>query len=66
MAGEVAAINRRYVLREKGLERFCVVPVEEVAVKLAQLRHRGKRQFLTLDKLERTDVSKIVRGDSGE
>ena len=43
-----------------------VVPVEKVAAKPAELAERDKREFLPLEKLQRTNVTQIMRRDSRE
>src|SRR5882724_2635585 len=60
MAGQVPAVNGRYVLRLKRLESLRVVPVEKVAVKFSQFCQTRESQFLPFDKFQRGDVAQVI------
>src|SRR5690242_21853426 len=66
MTRKVAAVDSRDVLRQKRFESFRVVPVEQVTVQATEFRDRCKREFLTFDNFERTDVAEITSGASDE
>src|SRR5258708_3492513 len=66
MAGQVPAINSRYVLRLKRLQSLRVVPVEKMVVKLSQLRQTRESQFLPFDKFQRSDVAQVICRDGSE
>src|SRR6185503_14009845 len=66
MTGQIAAVDTRDIRRLQWLKTFGVVPVKKVTAKLAQLVEGGEGEFLSLQKLQRTDVAEIMRRDGGQ
>ncbi len=66
VAGEVAAVHGRDVLRRERRERLGVVPVEEVAAELLELVEGADGQLQPLDEFERRGVAEVARGDRRE
>src|SRR6266446_8242199 len=66
MAGEIAAVDRRYVLRLERIAVLRVVPVVEVAAETLEGVHRLERGLETLDSVERADPAEIARGHRGQ
>ena len=66
MAGEIAAVDRRDVLRLERLGAPRVVPVVEVAAEALEAPHRLERGLETLDGVERAEPAEIARGHRGQ
>ena len=61
MSGEIAAVDRRDILRVEGAEAFRIVPIVEMAAISLELRHRRHRRLEPLDRVERARPAEIVR-----
>src|ERR1019366_4791350 len=66
MSGEVATVHRRDVLGIKGTKIASVVPVVEVPSNQFQLAHGGECGLQPLHRVERAQVSQIVRRQGGQ
>src|SRR6185437_7306149 len=66
MAGEVAAVYRRDVLRLQRLKRFSVVPIEKMPAEFPQFSERCEGEFYALEKFQRGNVAQVVRRYCGQ
>ena len=66
MPGEIAAVDRRNILRAKRVERVRVVPVVEMAAILLHPFDGGDRLLHALNRLFEAQPAEVTGGDDGE
>ena len=61
MSSQIAAVDRRDILRVERAESFRIVPIVEMAAISLELRHRRHRRLEPLDRVERARPAEVVR-----